>query len=223
MLGPENLGQQLTVSKARQIEKAKRGPLDDATYESDRLQYLKDIEEAETQGKVAIANEHWFCVFKKELVIQLVRDEIKEPSKFGNNPTVIPDDIFDTLIPVILIRHPAISVGSYYRSALANGSSRPGDEDFDMCIINRSLRMLFDWYKARGYQPAVVDGEDILWRTDEMAKNVGAKLGFDPASLQDEWEPAPKEEVEAMNFWVSIWTKDIHQSRGIIRPDEKVS
>lgn len=225
MFGPEELAQHLKHSQMRQSELENRGALpgSDATYESDRNQFLENVEEAEKDGKVVLSNEHWFNVFKKDLVIKIIRDEIEEPSGLGKNPTVIPDETFETFTPMILIRHPALAIHSIYRSALVFTKQRPGDEDFELITMNKPIRILFDWYSAHGKQPVVVDTEDILWRTDEMSKNLCARLGIDPAGLSDKWDPTPKEQLDRMNPVVLMLTKDMQDSKGIIRPEEKVS
>ena len=104
---------------------------------------------------------------------------------------------------------------------------RPGDEDFSLITSNKSLRLLFDYFKAQGRQPLVVDAEDILWRTHGMAKNLCTALGggggiIDPTGLSDTWQPTPKEQVERMNPADYMLTKNIRDSSGIERPAAQV-
>ena len=73
-------------------------------------------------------------------------------------------------------------------------------------------------------RPVVVDAEDILWRTEEVARNLCAALGtIDAASLSDRWEPKTQAEIEKMNPFMYKATQNIVESSGIERPMEKVS
>lgn len=194
------------------------------TYQSSREAFERALQEAYRAGKVPVANEHWLLVFHIELVLGLLRGSIQEPSQLGRNPTHLPDEIFDTLRPIILIRHPVLMINSVYRDALKFTGLREGDEDLELLCTFRHLRIVFDYFKAQDRQPIVVDGEDILWRTEEMTKNLCAALGtIDPASLSDKWEPKSKEEIEKMNPYVYKLTQNIVESSGIQRPSEKVS
>lgn len=227
MFGPEQLAQHLKHSDMRKHElEVDMVPLQvPDTYASNRAAFEAAVAKAEEAGKVPISNEHWFNVFREQVVLDLIRDKIKEPNELGRNPTHLPDEFFDTLTPIILIRHPALAVRSIYRDALKVTKQRPGDEDFSLITENKSLRLLFDYFKAQGRQPAVVDAEDILWRTDDMTKNLFAKLGggLDPKKLNDSWNPATKEEIENLNPLVYMLTKDIQESSGIQRPEKQVT
>lgn len=227
MFGPERIVQHLKLSDARQRElnERRRGPGSDATYDTDRKKFVQATAAAESDGKVPIANEHWFNVLTKEHYLKLLRDPSYQASGLGGNPTHIPDDMFKALTPIILIRHPALSINSIYRTTLAVNMQRPGEEDFDLIAMNRPVRVLFDYFTAQGRPPIVVDGEDLLWRTDEIAKGICASLpqNLDPSGFSDTWTPTTKEEIEKMNPLVYQLTKDMHDSDGIRRPAEKVS
>jgi hypothetical protein len=224
MFGPEHIAQYLKHSQMRQdeIDTHRSMPGMDATFESDGKQFIKNIEEADKTGKIVLANEHWYNILDRDLVIKIIRGEVTEPSSFGENPTILSLDLLNTIAPIILIRHPALSVNSIYRSALAMSKQRPGDEDFDFLTMNKPLRMLFDWFKSQGKQPIVVDAEDLLWRTNEMSKNLCARLGISPEGLRDQWDPTPKEKLDKMNPIAVMLTQDIQASTGIIRPEQKV-
>lgn len=76
-----------------------------------------------------MANEHWFNVLDTNKVLDLLRENIHEPHQLGSNPTYLPDEMFQSLIPVILIRHLVNAINSIYRTALQVTKQRPGDED----------------------------------------------------------------------------------------------
>jgi hypothetical protein len=147
-----------------------------------------------------VANDHWFNVCKTDIVLGLLRGEIHEPDQLGRNPTHMSDEVVDSLQPMILIRHPAISIQSIYRDAVNMTALRPGDEDFDMICMNKPLRLLFEYLRSQGRQPVVVGAEDILWRTEDMSQRLCAALGrIDSGSLRDRREPASQEGMRAMN------------------------
>jgi hypothetical protein len=224
--GREHKSQHMRHSAQRQkeLEEVFAPLLGDDTFQSCSEAFSAAVEAMHTKGKVPVANEHWFNVCKIDIVLGLLRGEIHEPGQLGRNPTHMPDENFDSLQPVILIRHPAISIGSIYRDAVNMTALRPGDEDFDMICMNKPLRLLFDYFRAQGRQPVVVDAEDILWRTEGMSWGLCVSLGtIDSGSLSDTWEPASQDEVQSMNPVMVMLMKNILESSGIERPSEKVS
>ena len=224
MFGPNHIAQYTRHSEMRQKElDVDLAPLmNNDTYESSAEQFTKAVQAAHKDGKVPMANEHWFNCFKIDFVLGLIRGEIQKPEQLGRNPTHLPYEIFDSLKPIILIRHPALSIRSIYRDALKITKQRPGDEDFDGICMNRPLRILFDFFCAQGRQPVVVDAEDILWRTEEMTRNLCAAIeSVEAGSLSDKWKPTSQAEMDRMNPLVVMLTKNILESSGIERPSEK--
>ncbi|KAF2486462.1 hypothetical protein BDY17DRAFT_79558 [Neohortaea acidophila] len=225
MFGPERISLYFRHSDAREKEvRQQRADCPD-TPATCRQALTDAVAQAEKEGKIPFLNEHWFDVLKVDVVLELLRGGIPldQPSALGTNPTYLADDFFHALRPIVLIRHPAHSVRSIYESALKATQQRPGDEDFELITTNKPIRILFDYFTAQGRQPIVVDGEDILWRTEEMSKALCAKLGLDPSGLSDKWTPTSKEEIERMHPLLYMLTKNIHDSAGIERPAEKVS
>jgi hypothetical protein len=227
MFGPEELTQHLKRPNAQLDDWTNNHTLPgyDATFDSDRAAFVTDLEHAEERGKLPIANEHWFNVVRKDQVLDLLRDPSYQAPDLGQNPTHIPDDLFTTITPVILIRHPALVVDSMYRSCRAIG--RPDkieEEHFDLLCASRPLRVLYDYFTAQGRRPIVVDGEDLLWRTDEISEGICARLGHgvEADGLSETWLPTSQSEIAKMNQFAYMFTKDIHDSEGIRRPDVKV-
>ena len=201
MFGPDQIANYLEHSEIREEELAtyrKTLAVPD-TYAENIRKLESAVQSAKESGKIAVSNEHWFNMMSSDMVLRLLRGDISEPDQLGRNPTLLPDELFDAVRPIILIRHPALSVNSIYRTALAVVKTRPGDEDFEMICINRPLRLLYDNFKARGRHPIVVDGEDLLWRTEDLNKQLCEKLELSSGGLSDKWEPTSKEEVAKMN------------------------
>lgn len=62
----------------------------------------------------------------------------------------------------------------------------------------------------------MVDGDDILWRTDALSTKLCGLLGF--SHLSQTWEPSSEATIKAMNPLVYKITEDIQLLRGIQRP-----
>lgn len=142
--------------------------------------------------------------------------------QLGRNPTNLPDWLFETCTPIIIIRHPALQVESLYRSVKNVSLTRPGEEDFDWLTSLRYCRLLFDLFKAQGRTLVVVDGEDVISRTKEMTTNVCKAIGVDPSGVKETWEPTPETERHS-NPIVSAFLDTIYNSTGVQRPSEMVS
>ncbi len=221
MFGSEGLFLQMhNCSGMRRKEKEDMAPLyGDDTYADCTERLVEAATRAREGGKLPIANEHWFGVLRHEVVLGLVSGTIADTRQLGSNPTYMPDELFETLMPVILIRHPIHSISSLYRDALMHTEQRPGDDDFDMICSNRPLRILFDYFAAtRKALPAVVDGDDVLWRADDLSQKLCGTLRL--VSLNETWAPTSQQDIEAMNPFLYKLTKDIHDSHGIVRSVE---
>ena len=82
---------------------------------------------------------------KHDILYKMVRDKAYSPSDLPSNPTYIPDWLFHTMSPIILVRNPLISIPSAYASLLENSRMRPGDEEFDVVTSLEYPRALFDF------------------------------------------------------------------------------
>ncbi|KAK3722487.1 hypothetical protein LTR37_002479 [Vermiconidia calcicola] len=225
MFGPEEVWQHMKDQSFRKINLGEecKPVYDDATFENSQEAFVEAVGAAEKEGKVVLSNEHWFNLLKTDVFVDLVRGNVPEPAGLPKNPTHIPNDIFETLTPIFMIRHPVIAVRSLWRDAQWFSKQLPGEDDFDVIVLNKYQRLLFDFFKAQGRTAIVVDGEDILWRTQDMVKGLCAALGggIDPAGFSETWDPTSKEELERMHPVIATLTKDIQESRGIGRPDVK--
>lgn len=138
------------------------------------------------------------------------------------NPTYIPSALFATLNPIFLIRHPALQIPSFYKQMRATTKAQPSDEDFTFMTELSYAKYLFDIFRARGKRCIVVDGEDVVWRTRDVANAVCEALGIEKDRISDQWEPVPEAE-RPTNMLIAHFTKPFHESSGIVRPAEKVS
>ena len=143
------------------------------------------------------------------------------PHDLGRNPTYLPDWLFETCTPVIVIRHPVFSVPSYYNVVSKMTSIAPGMEDYDWMTNLYFCRILFDLFKSQGRTPVVADGEDIVLRVREMATAVSNGIGVDPEGVKESWEPTPKEDRHP-NFVIQAFLSTMYDSTGVEQSTEKV-
>lgn len=166
-------------------------------------------------------NDHIPNVLREDILYGLHRNTITAEDAGRMNPTHIPDSMFSNLTPIILIRHPILQTDSSYR-ILGNEAFKniPTDEDFQIGQSLQFAKFLFDMFTAQGKQPVVVDGEDTLYRTDEMTRGLCEKLGMglDPEAFSDVWEKAPEDAVPK-HVLTKAFTSTIYASTGIERPE----
>ena len=143
------------------------------------------------------------------------------PDDLGRNPTYLPDWLFETCTPILVIRHPAFSVPSLYDMLTATSRIVPADEDFDFTSSLHYSRLFFYLFKSQGRTLVVVDGEDTVWRTKEITTNVCDAIGIDPGSVVEKWDPTP-EHLRVPNPVARQFLSTVYDSTGIERPAEKV-
>ena len=82
------------------------------------------------------------------------------------NPTVLPESFMNSVHPVILIRHPALMIPSYYRILKEVHGAHVDDEDFPVNAIFRWSRLIFDYYRSlygdQGIHATVIDSSRML-------------------------------------------------------------
>lgn len=113
---------------------------------------------------------------------------------FAPNPTMIPDGLFWSMTPIILVRHPALRVPAYYRAQRPVFREQADEEVFEAMASSRWAQMVFDAYTARpgARAPIVVDAQDTVHHTRPLAEKICALLDIDPKGMQYEWEAVPR-------------------------------
>ncbi|KAI4282980.1 MAG: hypothetical protein L6R38_002506 [Xanthoria sp. 2 TBL-2021] len=138
------------------------------------------------------------------------------------NPTVLPDSFLKSMIPLVLFRHPALMIPSFYRAAQkAKLEISIYDEDWPVNASLRLLRLVYDWYvkNATGKSATsiiVIDSDDLI-NSPGFASHLCARLGIDEQHLQTSWEPRTEayradKRPGDNSFHSTLW-----DSRGIIR------
>ena len=113
-------------------------------------------------------------------------------------------------------------VGSQYRVQQPIMGQLPTDEDFIAFSSLRWCRILFDYFVSQGQKPALVDAEDVIWKTKATTDKLCAQLGIDPEGIKDTWDPVPKEYWPDHKIAIAF-TGDMMGSKGIERRGKEVS
>ena len=91
-------------------------------------------------------------------------------------------------------RGSVLMIQSIYNSMSALTQCRPGGENFDLITSWHFARLIFEYFRlSRKAIPIVVDGEDILWRTEELGRNFCEAVGIDSSGLKERWDTLPAE------------------------------
>ncbi|RYP81382.1 hypothetical protein DL769_001999 [Monosporascus sp. CRB-8-3] len=182
------------------------------------LDNLQDhIAKAETEGQIIYVKEH----------AMLMNDPVKENeythgpnmgkskplrvrgledhSRSKLNLTSLPDAFLKTWNPTFLIRHPAMMLPSYYRTALSDleldGMKRANKDLQNSEATLRWVRSLYDFYAAYFPEgspwPLVLDADDVM-QNQELVKRYAAMAGLDPEKVRFTWDKVPQEAIEKM-------------------------
>lgn len=143
------------------------------------------------QSKIFIAYEHCQMVQKQDVDLAIIRKQTIIPSY--SNPTMVPDEVVNTLTPTFIIRRPVFSVPRNYSSLLKTSEIRPGIEDWSLITSTQTQRHAFDFFRNRySCPPWFVDGDDVVWNTAEIGQKVCEAVRIDPSRISDKWEAVPE-------------------------------
>lgn len=168
-----------------------------------------------------MANEHCFLVLKRSIAFPLYRNDSSSIPTQPANPTYNPDEMFQTLTPIFVIRNPIFATPSNYDTfLLADPTVIPGTGAWARFTTLRTQRYLLDFFLQRdGVPPLVIDGDDVVWRTQEVGQKICSALGIDPKGLRERWEPVP-EEKRSPDPFLKHFLKVSDDSTGIERTSE---
>jgi hypothetical protein len=158
-------------------------------------------------------------------------------SATSTNPTVLPDSFLRTLSPVIVIRHPARMIPSYYRAMKNSIGIDLYDGDFPTIASFLWSRLVFDWYaqhvcgspslpgpKKKSERtgpswPIVIDGDDLI-NDENVAKDFCKQMQIDPQYLQTSWDMIPEEQRANQGIMLTAFLSTIQKSTGIVKSQE---
>ncbi|KAI7231521.1 hypothetical protein KC330_g6384 [Hortaea werneckii] len=202
------------------------------TYESANRKLVEEIEAAERQNKSIFCSEHLNALMKQDRMLSHLRSpnrnnpQIPPPAKpIPENPTNIPETLLATFTPILLLRHPALSIPSSWRTESGIKKLDIDDEDFYLQTTYRWSRDLFLYLLSRSTssgwrKPIVIDAYDIVHRTGALTGKLCGELGLDPAGVQEEWKQLPREQWPDHSVVVA-YTKDLLGSSGVDRGSGK--
>ncbi|KAI6784183.1 uncharacterized protein J7T54_004729 [Emericellopsis cladophorae] len=205
---------------------------DDYTFANAERHLLDAVAAIEKEGKTLLSSEHCCYLLKSQILIKHTNSrQLDESWATDPNPTHLPDELWKSVTPIMVIRHPALSVPSMWRSmagvpALANMDPME-NHNYWFATLTWS-RVLFEALRNQGRMPIVVDGEDVCTRTDEVIRGVCGGLGIDPAGVTDTWGPwgqSPLDHPLFVEMTRTIWESDgvkKHEAKGPVDVDGAV-
>ena len=107
------------------------------------------------------------------------------------NPTMLPDAFLKGVTPICVIRHPAHTIPSLYRTARFNVHA----PEFQVQASLRWCKLLVDWYaSATGTKPIILDGYDLIHKP-EIVKRLCGALSLDGSEVQTLWDTISQSEI----------------------------
>ena len=145
-----------------------------------------------------------------------------------HNYTVVPDEFLQTWLPTFLIRHPALSFPSYYRTVVKlEGSEGAAADHFSAFMISvKWPRQLYDLYvqwrdklpceaKEVNIWPIVLDAEDVISSPETMVRYCQI-LKMDPEKMRFSWNKLTQDELSQVEQIQQVMRSTLLQSTGII-------
>jgi hypothetical protein len=121
------------------------------------------------------------------------------------NKTILPDRALAEGRHIFLIRHPALTVPSYYRAFVDLHGPEAVIKEEASLMANVTLhwtRCVYDWLKSIQassdvVQPMILDGDDII-TNPQLLTELCEFTGMDSSKLQFEWAPATKSQLDQL-------------------------
>ncbi|KIV78375.1 hypothetical protein PV11_10097 [Exophiala sideris] len=149
------------------------------------------------------------------------------------NETILPDEYLKTWLPTFLIRHPALTFPSIYRTTIDNEGQQAARDD-PAHVLEMTMhwsRTLYDWYIQQEYLsqfnaengahwPVVLDADDVILNPQVMIR-YSKVIDLDSSLLNFAWEAASSEELEQISKIERRMRSTISASTGILK--EKAS
>ncbi|KAI7588794.1 hypothetical protein KC316_g4298 [Hortaea werneckii] len=182
---------------------------------------LSTIEEHKQQGRATFHKEHIDLMVDPIKLFEaaypddegpnlVVRYPGQESPPKSTSPLCLPDDFLTSVLPVILIRNPALMVPSFYRAQ--NDCKIDLDSAHFKCFMDlRWTWQLYDWYCSQGITPIVVDGDAVM-KQPAVVRKLCEMCGMDPDKILWEWEQEEAPENPLANRFKST----LINSKGII-------
>lgn len=225
-----------------------------ATYQSTLDKLERDIAQAELSGKLPLIKDHAAYVTQAKIVKNMItthrelppepkmqdnmydvpnserepQDEVRyyEQSAPVINPTIFPDRLWKTFAPILVIRHPAKQIGSYYKASRVSAGSIDSSE-FEIATSYKFSRQIFDYFRKiyeeretdgtevpdnKAQWPLVIDGDDLINDTRGIADRLCAITHLDPARVIYKWGAAEQED-----WFKGFFLQTLNKSAGVVK------
>ncbi|KAA6412743.1 MAG: hypothetical protein FRX48_03735 [Lasallia pustulata] len=132
----------------------------------------------------------------------------------------------DSLLPIILIRHPALMIPSFYRVASRiHGArihgARIDDAEFPINATLRWSRLVLDYYVARrrsAGRPIVIDASSLTGPdTETLMAEVCRIAGLEAQFLQFEWSRPLEEQAGGISEGTKVFREAFLGSTGVLK------
>ncbi|KAF9067688.1 hypothetical protein BDP27DRAFT_1364740 [Rhodocollybia butyracea] len=213
------------------------------TYQAGLDSMEKMIAKTKEEGNIALIKEHSAHLFDAQFlssglgvpsfeaprpalvdhrfdVVDSKEAEVKLPIP---NPTLLPDRILASSLPVIMIRHPVFTYPSYERAASVY-TTTVFDLEFTVMTSYKWSRIMYDFYRSYYEKtdpegkmkdwPIVVDGDRLVEDTKGQMKKFCDIARLDESDIQYSWEVAGlgTDEKALISF-----LRTIKESTGVIK------
>ncbi|KAK7043205.1 hypothetical protein VNI00_008559 [Paramarasmius palmivorus] len=198
------------------------------------------IREAEIKGKVPLTMEHPYMIMDSSAVNEYLKLsnpirpsptivdrmlDVPSPSAAqgapSSNPTLLPDRLYYSFTPIIVIRHPARVLPSYVRLAGENLGSALDSDDMPLIASFQCERLVFDSFRDAGITPIVVDGERLVKDPHGQMKKLCNALAIDDGQIKYTWDAVPEGQiVGSLGRITTAFFSRLSQSTGVI-PDPR--
>ncbi|KAK1235406.1 hypothetical protein PQX77_001375 [Marasmius sp. AFHP31] len=152
----------------------------------------------------------------------VIIDETRPSNADVPNPMILPHSFLANLTPIFTIRHPirmiSSGVGIMFRS-YGCGFDEPA---MDLTRTFKWSRILYDYFRAIGITPIVIDGDELARHTEDQMNKLCSLVGLDGSKIQYSWEPKASYATVNEQMREEVYLKAAYESTGVIRDEEKL-
>lgn len=149
----------------------------------------------------------------------------------ASNQTIFPDAYLESWNPIFLVRHPARAFESIYRSIMdvsktpivAEASEESIQKLIESHMTLSWTRDLYEWYGGRGFDPIVIDAEDVVVNTEALTQRLARYIGFDGEKLQYSWNECGQDVQAKQEAHVRRMLSSLNESKGVKADPSKLS
>ncbi|KAK6544054.1 hypothetical protein TWF694_000767 [Orbilia ellipsospora] len=223
LFGAEQLSQRKTPQFAARIE-AQTPEVRTLTYQKVFDKVTEFIEETQKKGNVPVIKEHTHQILDPRVaeaefhfaaarearptpIVKMPDNNMTNDSDIAKSPLLLPSDFLVTVQPVILIRNPIRVVPSFYKVARVGFGATVDDEDWPVQVSFKSSRLVYDWYRAQGISPIVIDAYELVHKSQELMQELCTRCDIDTKGIILSWDQyEPDEVLRQQSSWFStLW------------------